>query len=78
LHHAEHEDEPRDGETEADERGSTRRVTGSTDPRSDGCKDGDDGEQLFVYGFADFLDAATSAIEASGVDPDDAKVENFG
>ncbi|WP_136718202.1 ferredoxin--NADP reductase [Halorientalis salina] len=37
-----------------------------------------DGEQVFVYGFADFLDAATAAIEAAGVDSDAAKVENFG
>jgi len=39
---------------------------------------GADGEQLFVYGFADFLDAATSAIDATGADSDRAKVENFG
>ncbi len=37
-----------------------------------------DGEQVFVYGFADFLDAATTAIDAAGGDPDGAKVENFG
>ncbi|MBX0321645.1 FAD-dependent oxidoreductase [Halomicroarcula sp. F13] len=37
-----------------------------------------DGGQVFVYGFADFLDAATSALEAAGVGTDDAKVENFG
>ena len=39
---------------------------------------GSDGEQVFVYGFADFLDAATSAIDATGADSDGAKVENFG
>jgi ferredoxin-NADP reductase len=38
----------------------------------------DEGEQVFVYGFADFLDAATTAIDAAGGDPDGAKVENFG
>jgi cytochrome-b5 reductase len=38
----------------------------------------DDGEQVFVYGFADFLDDATAAIEAAGGDPDAAKAENFG
>jgi 3-phenylpropionate/trans-cinnamate dioxygenase ferredoxin reductase subunit len=37
-----------------------------------------DGGQVFIYGFADFLDAATEALEAAGVDTDDAKVENFG
>lgn len=34
--------------------------------------------QVFVYGFADFLDDAMSAIEAAGGEPDSAKVENFG
>ncbi|RXK48318.1 FAD-dependent oxidoreductase [Halorientalis pallida] len=38
----------------------------------------DEGEQVFVYGFADFLDAATTAIDAAGGNPDAAKVENFG
>ncbi|MDS0277163.1 FAD-dependent oxidoreductase [Halomicroarcula sp. S1AR25-4] len=37
-----------------------------------------DGGQVFIYGFADFLDDATAALEAAGVDTDDAKVENFG
>jgi 3-phenylpropionate/trans-cinnamate dioxygenase ferredoxin reductase subunit len=37
-----------------------------------------DGGQVFVYGFADFLDDATEALTAAGVDADDAKVENFG
>ncbi|WP_332898432.1 FAD-dependent oxidoreductase [Haladaptatus sp. CMSO5] len=35
-------------------------------------------EQLFIYGFADFLDAATDALQAAGADPETAKVENFG
>ena len=34
--------------------------------------------QLFVYGFAEFIDAATSAIESAGGDADGAKIENFG
>ena len=37
-----------------------------------------EGGQVFIYGFADFLDAATAALEAAGVDTEDAKVENFG
>jgi ferredoxin-NADP reductase len=37
-----------------------------------------DGGQVFVYGFADFLDDAIDAIGAAGGDPDRAKVENFG
>ena len=36
------------------------------------------GEQVFVYGFADFLDDAAAAVEAAGGDPDAAKAENFG
>ena len=38
---------------------------------------GTDGEQAFVYGFADFVDAAVGALEAAGY-AGDAKVENFG
>jgi 3-phenylpropionate/trans-cinnamate dioxygenase ferredoxin reductase subunit len=34
--------------------------------------------QLFVYGFAPFVDAATAAIEGAGGRTDAAKVENFG
>jgi ferredoxin-NADP reductase len=37
-----------------------------------------DDQQVFVYGFADFLDDAIDAIEAAGGSPDAAKVENFG
>ena len=37
-----------------------------------------EGGQVFIYGFAGFLDDATAALEAAGVDTDDAKVENFG
>lgn len=36
------------------------------------------GEQVFVYGFASFVDAAVEALEAAGGDADAAKVENFG
>lgn len=39
---------------------------------------GEEGEQVFVYGFADFLDLATDAVAAAGGRPDEAKVENFG
>jgi ferredoxin-NADP reductase len=39
---------------------------------------GTDDTQVFVYGFADFLDAATDAIGAAGGEPDKAKYENFG
>ena len=39
---------------------------------------GAEGEQLFVYGFADFVAAAREAIADAGGEPDAAKVENFG
>ena len=39
---------------------------------------GADDEQVFVYGFADFLEDAEAAVEAAGGDPDAAKTENFG
>jgi len=38
---------------------------------------GGDGEQAFVYGFADFVDEAAIALEAAGY-AGDAKIENFG
>jgi len=46
-------------------------------PAVDGVED-IEATQVFVYGFADFLDDATEAIEAAGGEPDQAKVENFG
>jgi 3-phenylpropionate/trans-cinnamate dioxygenase ferredoxin reductase subunit len=36
------------------------------------------GGQVFVYGFAEFLDAALAAVDAAGGDADRAKAENFG
>ena len=48
-----------------------------TDPTAEALA-GDGDEQVFVYGFADFLDAATDALAAAGGDPDRAKIENFG
>ena len=39
---------------------------------------GVDGEQVFIYGFADFLDDAEVALDAAGAAPDEAKSENFG
>lgn len=37
-----------------------------------------DGEQVFVYGFAGFIEDADAAIAAAGGDPEAAKSENFG
>lgn len=34
--------------------------------------------QVFVYGFANFVEDAVDALTAAGVDPDEAKVESFG
>jgi 3-phenylpropionate/trans-cinnamate dioxygenase ferredoxin reductase subunit len=34
--------------------------------------------QLFIYGFADFLDRATAALDAAHVNAEGAKTENFG
>lgn len=34
--------------------------------------------QIFIYGFADFLDRANAALDAASVDAADAKTENFG
>ncbi|SEO40038.1 Ferredoxin-NADP reductase [Halogranum amylolyticum] len=39
---------------------------------------GAEGEQVFVYGFAAFVDEALEALEAAGGDVDGTKVENFG
>ncbi len=39
---------------------------------------GQEDEQLFVYGFGTFVEAATTAVEDAGGDPDELKVENFG
>lgn len=35
-------------------------------------------QQTFIYGFADFIDAAVSALETAGGDSGAAKIENFG
>jgi cytochrome-b5 reductase len=35
-------------------------------------------QQVYIYGFGDFVDLAVEAIAAADGDPDDAKVENFG
>ncbi|WP_122089437.1 ferredoxin--NADP reductase [Halalkalicoccus subterraneus] len=37
-----------------------------------------EGQQVFVYGFQEFVTEALDALEAAGGDPEEAKVENFG
>jgi ferredoxin-NADP reductase len=55
------------------------RVLDADDPLEGAVADAlTDDQQVFVYGFADFLDDAIGAIEAAGGHPDAAKVENFG
>lgn len=49
-----------------------------TDNLADHIESYYDGQQVFVYGFQEFVTEALDALEAAGGDPDDAKVENFG
>jgi len=66
---------------ELDADGATVHVLDEGDDLTPAVADvvtGEEGERVFVYGFADFLDAATAAIDAAGGDADRAKVENFG
>lgn len=64
---------------ELDAAGASVAITdGSISEAVDAALTGADDEQLFVYGFATFLDEATDAIEAAGGDADEMKVENFG
>jgi len=61
------------------DRGATVHVLGDDDPLG-GVVEAvtADGGQVFIYGFAEFIDAATAALQAADVDTDDAKIENFG
>ena len=62
-----------------DAAGASVAITdGSIGEAVDAAVTGRDDEQVFVYGFADFVDEASAAIEAAGGDPEAAKVENFG
>lgn len=58
--------------------GGTVFVLADDDAVRDAVAEAYDGQQLFVYGFADFLDLAETAVEAAGGTMDGAKVENFG
>jgi 3-phenylpropionate/trans-cinnamate dioxygenase ferredoxin reductase subunit len=63
------------------ERGAFVRVLGESEAMTDavrGAITNAERERVFVYGFAEFLDAATDAIEAAGGAPDEAEMENFG
>ncbi|WP_324661637.1 FAD-dependent oxidoreductase [Haloarcula sediminis] len=61
------------------EQGALVRVLGGDDDLTDAVAEATgEGGQVFIYGFADFLDDATAALDGAGVDTEDAKVENFG
>ncbi|MFC7177219.1 FAD-dependent oxidoreductase [Halosegnis marinus] len=53
-------------------------VLGDDDAVREAVADAYDGQQLFVYGFADFVDLAEASVTAAGGDLDGAKVESFG
>ncbi|WP_255150581.1 FAD-dependent oxidoreductase [Halorarius halobius] len=53
-------------------------VLADADAVAEAVADVYDDQQLFVYGFADFLDVATDAVEAAGGTTETAKIENFG
>ena len=61
------------------EAGASVAVTdGDIDDHVAAAVTGGPDEQVFVYGFGDFIDDATAALDAAGIDPDAAKAENFG
>ncbi|RRJ29195.1 FAD-binding oxidoreductase [Halocatena pleomorpha] len=62
------------------EQGATVFVVSDSDALPSAIEEATDGTepQPFVYGFADFLEVATDALGAAGVDTDTAKTENFG
>jgi len=61
------------------EDGARVTVLGESEALTEAVADAaSEGGQVFMYGFAEFLDDATAALEAAGIDTEDAKVENFG
>ncbi|PSP66951.1 oxidoreductase [Halobacteriales archaeon QH_8_67_27] len=65
--------------TALNERGASVAVLAPESPLERSVADAlTDDTQVFVYGFAEFLDDATAAVSAAGGEPDAAKVENFG
>ena len=65
--------------TALNERGASIAVLAPESPLERSVGDAlTDDTQVFVYGFAEFLDDATAAISAAGGESDAAKVENFG
>ncbi|WP_436923875.1 FAD-dependent oxidoreductase [Halosimplex amylolyticum] len=65
--------------TDLNQRGASIAVLAPESPLESSVADAlTDDTQVFVYGFAEFLDDATAAIATAGGEPDAAKVENFG
>ncbi len=64
------------------DRGAFVRLLGDDDDldaaTADALAAADADPQVFVYGFADFIDAATDTVAAAGGDAEGAKIENFG
>ncbi|WP_458207101.1 FAD-dependent oxidoreductase [Haladaptatus sp. NG-SE-30] len=71
-----HEDRLRELESE----GTTVLVTAESLGDNDEVREllSDAKGQVFVYGFADFIDEASNVLSATGHNPDTAKMENFG
>jgi len=61
-----------------DDGGFVRILDGDADLTDATASALEEGGQIFVYGFADFIDAATAAIDAADGTTEDAKIENFG
>ena len=61
------------------ERGTTVIVVGEDQGLETALADAyEAGQQVFIYGFRDFVTEGRKALESVGGDPDDAKIENFG
>jgi ferredoxin-NADP reductase len=58
--------------------GASVTIVGQEDAFSTAVADVADAGQVYVFGFKEFCELSLDALEAAGVDPDDAQVESFG
>jgi ferredoxin-NADP reductase len=58
--------------------GASVSIVGDEDAFADAVADVADRGQVYVFGFKEFCELSLDALEAAGVDPDDALVESFG